>query len=181
MSGKTIVFARIALVLFAIASCVAFSWTCSSWLSVAWGCIVLDMLGDVSAILFGVFGIWLGMFYNPNITDVLKGKSKQELERIARNIMADGERFSIVFRGMKTSAVVLVFAMMARTLQTPLTQMATSYHPMVRMLLRHFFFTLVWFAMLAQSYSVLMSIAPMYDAKSKMDKAKKDAETALSL
>lgn len=165
----------------AIACCVAFSCFCYSWLSIDWGCTVLDILCDVSAILFGVFGIWLGMFYNPGIVDMLNGKSGAELDRIARNIVADGERFSVVFRGMKASAAVLVFAMLVRTFQVPFVRIAASFPITVRICLRHFFFALVALAALIQCYGVLMAIAPMYDAKRKMDSARKTAELTASL
>ena len=172
---------RIALVSVACVSCVLFSFLCSSWLSIAWSCAVLDVLGDVSAILFGVFGIWLGMFYSPNVSNELCGKSGKELERMAKAIVADGERFAIVFRGMNTSAAVLVFAMLVRTFQVPVLNLSSSLPPLIRFWLRHAFFALVGFAVIAQCYSVLMSIAPMHGAKKKMDKAREDAETALSL
>ena len=181
MNRKALLWMRIVLTCAAIACCVAFSCLCRSWLSIDWGCTVLDILCDVSAILFGVFGIWLGMFYNPGIADMLNGKSGTELDRIARNIVADGERFAVVFRGMKTSAAVLVFAMLVRTFQTPFVHMAASFPLMARACLRHAFFALVALAALAQCYSVLMAIAPMYDAKHKMDRARKAAELTASL
>lgn len=181
MNRKTLQWIRIVVACLAIACCTLLACVCSSCLSIAWGCAVLDILGDVSAILFGVFGIWLGMFYNPDIADALNGKSGKELDRIAHKIVADGERFSVVFRGMKTSAIVLVFAMLVRTFQAPAAQVVSSWPSMLRAVVRHAFFVLVRLAVLAQCYSVLMSLAPMYDAKRKMEKAKRDAEATIAL
>ena len=70
---------RVMLIGIAIMLCLVFDLTFARWLSFKWGCMVLDVLGDVSAILFGVFGVWLGMFYSPTIIDSLKEKSGDNL------------------------------------------------------------------------------------------------------
>ena len=172
--------ARIALIGFAVALCLAFVIVFSRMLTVQWGCMVLNVLGDVSAILFGIFGIWLGMFYSPAIQDSLNGKEGEALAVAAENVVASSKRFKIVFRGMVISAVVLVFAMLVRTLQAPLVQMACTCHPMIKICLRHAFFTLVSCALFAQCYSVIMAIVPMYDAKKKMGEAQKFAELVIN-
>lgn len=176
-----LVLIRAVLIGIAFVLCLAFDFTFSQWLSFQWGCMVLDVLGDVSAILFGVFGIWLGMFYSPTVLDTLKGKKDEDLVRTAKNIVASSKRFRIVFRGMVISAVILVFAMLIRSFHVPIAQMIVKCHPVARSFLRHMFFIMVASSAIAQCYSIIMSIVPMYDAKKKMDEAQEQAELTVSL
>ena len=172
---------RVMLIGIAIMLCLVFDLTFARWLSFKWGCMVLDVLGDVSAILFGVFGVWLGMFYSPTIIDSLKEKSGDNLIQAAENIVASSKRFRIVFRGMVISAVILVFAMIVRSIHVPFSQMVGISHPAIRELLRHVFFTMIACAVIAQCYSIVMSIVPMYDAKKKMSEAQKVAEITINI
>lgn len=148
-------------------------------LTAGWGGCALSSLGDVSAILFGVFGIWLGMFYRPDICDTLKGKSGAELTNTCRQIISNADRFAIVFRGMRTSAVVLVFSMTARSLKTPILQFVTS--DTARYAIKYAVVYCIYWSILLQAYAVLMAIVPMLDAKKKMQRAKRDAEDTLAL
>lgn len=148
-------------------------------LSAEWGCAALSTLGDVSAILFGVFGIWLGMFYNPEICDALKGKEGVELRNICKQIISNAERFDKVFRGMKTSAVVLVFSMTMRSLKDPVFLFVTS--DTARYAIKYAVVYCIYWSILLQAYAVLMAIVPMMDAKRKMQKARRDAEDTLAL
>ena len=155
------------------------TWVTYSRLSCEWGEMVLSSLVDVSAILFGVFGIWLGMFYRPDICDEPKGKANDELKNTCRKIISNAERFDIVFRGVKTSAVVLVFSMGARTIKTPVLQFVTC--DTVRHVFKWFVVYGIYWSVLFQAYAVIMAIAPMRDAKQKMQKAKRDAEDTLAI
>ena len=140
----------------------------------------LKLMVDVSAILFGVFGIWLGMFYNPGVVHEMNGKKGDELKDVAHRIIENARRFEIVFRGMKISACILVCSMFANFVEPFLYKFA-EWPFMVKYILRLLLFSGVIFSVLAQSYSVLTSIAPMLDAKKRMDRAKDDAEKTLSL
>ena len=155
-------------------------WTVET-VDVAWGCSVLSMLGDVSAILFGVFGIWLGMFYRPDVCDAIKGKADEELLQTARQIIANARRFEIVFRGMKISALVLVFSMVSRTIREPASGILSTCGLIPCVSVKFVFFYFVYSAMLLQGYAIVMSIVPMLDARRKVVRAKEDAELALSL
>lgn len=178
---KNIVKTRIILLCIVAILCTCLAVAFSPKVSVEWGCIVLDILCDVSAVLFGVFGIWLGMFYNPTVQTSLNGKEGPELKETAEHIVASAQRFRIVFRGMVISALVLVFAMLVRTLHDPLSHMASSWHPILKDVLRCAFFFLVNISVIAQCYSIIMSVVPMYDAKKKMAEAQKKAELVISL
>lgn len=147
-------------------------------LPMAWGCAALSVLGDVSAILFGVFGIWLGMFYRPDICDAQKGKSGAGLTNTCKQILSNAKRFGIVFRGMKTSAAVLVFSMIARTLREPIIELVTNSQ--ARFLIKYLVFYGIYWAVLFQAYAIVMAIVPMMDAKRKMDQARDNAESTLS-
>ena len=155
------------------------AWITTPRLTSVWGCTALSSLGDVSAILFGVFGIWLGMFYRPDICDARKGKSGAELTNTCRQIISNAERFDIVFRGMRTSAVVLVFSMTARSLKAPVLQFVTS--DMARYAIKYAVVYCIYWSVLLQAYAVIMAIVPMKDAKRKMQRAKRDAEDTLAL
>ena len=155
------------------------AWITTPRLTSVWGCTALSSLGDVSAILFGVFGIWLGMFYRPDICDPRKGKSGAELTNTCRQIISNAERLDIVFRGMRTSAVVLVFSMTARSLKAPVLQFVTS--DMARYAIKYAVVYCIYWSVLLQAYAVIMAIVPMKDAKRKMQRAKRDAEDTLAL
>lgn len=148
-------------------------------LSAEWGCAALSTLGDVSAILFGVFGIWLGMFYKPEICDALKGKADAELRNTCKQIISNAERFDKVFRGMRTSAVVLVFSMTVRSLKDPVLQFVTS--DTAKYALKYAVVYCIYWSILLQAYAVIMAVVPMMDAKRKMQKARRDAEDTLAL
>lgn len=160
---------------------VGIAWGTSSNIPCKWGCETLAILGDISAILFGVFGIWLGMFYRPDVCDALKGKSGADLDRTAGLIVSNSKRFEIVFQGMKCSAFVLVFSMFSRISFHPLYEALTTFQPLCRFILKIIFFNMIEWATLVQGRAILMSISPMYDAQQKMKEAQEDAELALSL
>lgn len=157
------------------------AWCMSSSMSCKWGCEALAVLGDVSAVLFGVFGIWLGMFYRPDVCDALKGKSGAELDRTASLIVSNSKRFEIIFRGMKVSALVLVFSMFMRISYHPLHETLATFQPLCCFYLKFAFFYLVEWSVFLQGYALLMSIVPMSEAHQKMKEAQADAELALSL
>lgn len=141
----------------------------------------LSVLGDVSAVLFGVFGVWLGLVYKPTMSTELRGLSGVALEKGARNICQNAKRFETIFRGMRASAIVLVFSMMVRTLHDPLEMLASSMGIRTRFVIKTVFFFFVLFSLCIQSFSVLMSISPMREAKRSFKKAKRDAEFTLGL
>lgn len=155
------------------------TWMTAHSLTTTWSDATLSALVDVSAILFGVFGIWLGMFYRPDICDARKGKSGDELKDTCRQIISNAERFDKVFRGMRTSAVVLVFSMTVRSLKDPVLQFMTS--ETARYAIKYAVVYCIYWSILLQAYAVLMSIVPMMDAKRKMQKARRDAEDTLAL
>ena len=153
---------------------------CAMFAKVSWGFCTLTLMVNISAILFGVFGIWLGMFYNPDVANSMNGKNGVELANTAKSVIANARRFEIVFRGMKISAIILVYSMLVNILD-PFLHTLGGAPTEVKFVLKWLFFSTVILSVIAQSYSVLMSVAPMLDAKRRMDKAKKDAEDTLAL
>lgn len=153
---------------------------CAFCLPGQWGLQILSLQVNISAILFGVFGIWLGMFYDPGVVCAMNGKKDAELKIVANDIIQNAKRFEIVFRGMKTTAVILVFSMIAHSLPCSLLISLLDYC-WVKTIAKVLFFSCVVFSVLAQCYSILMSVSPMLDAKKRMDRAKKDAEITLEL
>ena len=153
---------------------------CAMFAKVSWGFCTLTLMVNISAILFGVFGIWLGMFYKPDVADSMNGKRGDDLTNTAKNVLANAKRFEIVFRGMRTSAAVLVYSMLVNIIE-PFLQALGGSPFSIKFTLKWFFFSSVIFSVIAQCYSVLMSIVPMAEAKRRMDKAKRDAEDTLAL
>lgn len=155
------------------------AWKTAPALPSSWGCAALSALGDVSAVLFGVFGIWLGMFYRPDICGARNGRSGEDLANTCRQIVSNAKRFDVVFRGMKTSAAVLVFSMAARSFKAPLLEFLTD--EAARRCVKLVVVYGIYWAVLLQSYAVITAIVPMLDAKRRMNQAREDAEYTLSL
>ena len=153
---------------------------CAYYLPGQWGLQILTFQVNISAILFGVFGIWLGMFYNPGVVYAMNGKKDNELRIVANDIIQNAKRFEIVFRGMRTTAGILVFSMIAHSLPCSLLTHLIDCG-WVKTIAKVLFFSCVVFSVLAQCYSILMSVSPMLEAKKRMDRAKKDAEMTLEL
>jgi len=166
------------LILFASVLSVLLGILAAQCLSLEWGTSVLFALGDVSAILFGVFGLWLGICYKPGMEDDLVGKKDKELTD-AKAILLNARRFHIVFRGVVISSIIFVLSMTARAF-IPMVKIIPflKEHPIY---FKAVFFACVIFCVISQCYSVLMSIAPMLEAKKNMNRAKCDAEDILSL
>ena len=153
---------------------------CAMFAKVSWGFCTLTLMVNISAILFGVFGIWLGMFCKPDVADSMKGRGGDELKNAAKDVIANAKRFEIVFRGMRTSAVILAYSMLVNIVD-PFLHTLDGSSVWLKFTLKWFFFSSVIFCVFAQIYSVLMSIAPMHEARKKMEKAKRDAEATLAL
>lgn len=62
-------------------------------LPVVWTENMLDVLGNLSAMLFGVFGVWLGICYRPNFFEDLQGKKDKDLIRACDNIIYSAKLF----------------------------------------------------------------------------------------
>ena len=153
---------------------------CANYVSVKWGMGMLMLMVNISAILFGVFGIWLGMFYHPEVIHEMNGKQGDELKDIAQCIIENARRFEIVFRGMKISACIIIFSMIVHLL-VPFQCLFEVFSNGIKLFAKILFFSGVVLSVLAQCYSVLTAVAPMLDAKKRMDKARDDAEQTLSL
>ena len=143
------------------------------------GASILYSLGDVSAILFGVFGVWLGLCYKPGIATGMYGLKDDSLKNSARSVKRSYEVFRVVFHGVVISSTILVFSMFSRTF-VPLAKTCPYFqrHPYW---LKFAFFTVVLTCMLMQAYSILISIAPMRAAKKEMKTAHDEAEGILKL
>ena len=106
-------------------------------------------------------------------------KKDDELKSACRQIISNAKRFDIVFRGMRTSAMVLVFAMTVRSMKDPVLQFVTS--DAVWYVIKYVVVYCTYWSILLQSYAVIMAIVPIMDAKRKMQKARRDAEDTLAL
>ncbi len=164
-----------------ILACILLVSCCSLALSSGWACEVLGILVDISAILFGVYGVWLGLFYRPDSACSLRGKKEKDLENLCKEIIVAERRFGNILRGLVVSASVLVVSMLARALHVPSRHIICSYCPVALPYLKCAFFFVVGLCVVAQLYAILIAIAPMYEANRRMKEAKDDAEFISSL
>lgn len=161
--------------------CILLVSCCSLALSSEWACEVLGILVDISAILFGVYGVWLGLFYRPDAACSLRGKQGKDLEKLCAEIIVAERRFGNILRGLVVSASVLVTSMFARALHVPARYIISNYCPVTLPYLKCVFFFVVGLCVAAQLYAIIIAIAPMYEANRMMKEAKDDAEFVCSL
>lgn len=142
---------------------------------------ILYSLGDVSAILFGVFGIWLGFCYKPGLAKEMYGKKDEELMSVARSVKRNHDIFMVVFKGVSISSFILVLSMFSRTLVPMLKKMEFLLGTPYCYWCKFLFFTVIVACLIMQAFSVFMSIVPMADAKKEITRACDEAERVLSV
>ena len=160
--------------------CILLVSCCSLALSSEWACEVLASLVDISAILFGVYGVWLGLFYKPDSAWSLRGKQGKDLENLCTEIIVAERRFGNILRGLVVSALVLVTSMFARALHVPSRHIICNYCPVALPYFKCVFFIVVGLCVVAQLYAIIIAIAPMYEANRRMKDARDDAEIVRS-
>lgn len=161
--------------------CILLVSCCSLALSSEWAYEVLGSLVDISAILFGVYGVWLGLFYRPDSACSLRGKQGKDLENLCAEIIVAERRFGNILRGLVVSASVLITSMFARALHIPSRHVIYNYCPEALPYCKCAFFSVVGLCVVAQLYAIIIAIAPMYEANRRMKDAKDDAEFVRSL
>ncbi len=139
---------------------------------------IIAILGQASSVLFGVFGVWLGICYHDDVDACLQGLHGEELRRKARDVKMVSERCRVLFTGLAIAAFIFVFALTFAALDVPLTRL-TAVCNSLRMVLKAVFFTLVLGCVVAQVYSVLAPLAIMAEAMLKIKAAKHQAEDML--
>lgn len=139
---------------------------------------IIAILGQASSVLFGVFGVWLGICYHDDVDTCLHGLHGEELIRKARDVKMVSERCRVLFTGLAIAAFIFVFALTFAALDVPLTRLTVACNSM-RMVLKAVFFTLVLGCVVAQVYSVLAPLAIMAEAMLKIKAAKRLAEDML--
>lgn len=167
----------ISLVLFAVLIAMPFAIFMASLFPVDTGAAILYSLGDVSAILFGVFGVWLGLCYKPGIVLGMYGLKDDPLRNSARSVKRSYEVFRVVFHGVVISSTILVLSMISRTF-IPLAK-TCSYMQTHPYWFKFAFFSLVITCMFMQAYSIVISMVPMRAARKEMKKAHDEAEDIL--
>ena len=72
-------------------------------------------LGEASTVLFGVFGVWLGICYRDDIETMTAGKKGDELRQAAEEVSDRAERCAILFRGLWITFSIFVASILVRS------------------------------------------------------------------
>ena len=141
---------------------------------------IVHVLGDVSVALFGIFGIWLGLSYHDDFIFRMNGKSGEALEEEAKAVLRTSERCRVLFHGFSISTGVFVFTLLCRIIMPALLYYISRCLPhYARLGLKALFLGFVIFAVLAQLYSLLASVAVMIDSSCCVEKAQETADRIL--
>ena len=135
---------------------------------------IISGLSDTSAILFGVFGTWLAILYNPDIANRLTGKKGREALDIAEVIQTDAQRFRIIFNGIVASSCMILIILFA-SIAAPVVK-ALPWCVGQAMIIRGISFACLSVAVLFQFYVILAALAPMVEARRVVAAAKKDSD-----
>ena len=146
-------------------------------LPMSYGLAMASMLCEVSAALFAVYGIWLGLSYRDDLGRVLDGKEGDDLRRSAKSVVATVERCKVLFRGLAVSTVVFLASLVIQV-SVPVLQAAIHTFRFAA-LLKGFFFFVVLAGVAAQAFSILATVAVMVDAYQRACAAGDDAERTL--
>ena len=147
-------------------------------LPLAYGMSLAVTLCETSSLLFGVFGIWLGVSYKSDIESLTDGKSGDELRRTAEEVVTMAERCKVLFRGLAVSTVVFFVSLLLRVVCPLLSCIPLPV--VARISLKGVFFTIVLWGVSGQLYSLFSTVAVMLDAYKRADKAGRDAQRILS-
>ncbi len=140
---------------------------------------IVAAMGQASSVLFGIFGVWLGICYHDDIDTCLEGLRDKELRRKATEVKLVSERCRVLFTGLAVAASIFVFALLFAVVDAPLSRL-TAGCLLARKILKALFFALVAIGVAAQIYSVLAPMAIMAEAMRKVDDAKRQADDLLN-
>ncbi len=142
------------------------------------GMVLATTLGDASAVLFGVFGIWLGICYRDEMHDQLVGLEGEELVRRARGLIATSARCEVLFTGLCISSFVFAASLAFRVI-APVIAECVQFPPDVIFWIKGALFSSVLIGFVFQTYSILTPIAIMADAMIRLYETRHKAEDIL--
>ena len=158
---------------------VALGCFCVKWgVSSRHGMILATTLGDASAVLFGVFGIWLGICYSEEMHDQLVGKEGDDLLRSARGLVSASARCDVLLTGLGISSVIFFMSLLARIVGPVVAERVTEPRTLV-VFLKGALFSSVLIGFVFQTYSILTPIAIMADAMIRLRETRREAEDIL--
>ena len=163
----------------AIVAAAAGAYAAHSGVAASHGHAVVSIMGQASSVLFGIFGVWLGICYHDDIDTCLEGLRGEELRRRATEVKLVSERCRVLFTGLAVAASIFVFALVFAVVDAPLSRL-TAGCLLARKILKALFFALVAIGVAAQIYSVLAPMAIMAEAMLKVDDAKRQADDLLN-
>jgi len=135
-------------------------------------------LGEASAVLFGVFGIWLGICYREEMHTEMVGKADAELKRCARGLIASAARCEVLFVGLAISSAIFVSALLLRVAY-PIVERNVAVCTTTCFWLKGTFFSVVLFGVFAQIYGIMTPLVIMAEAVFRVRKTRRDAEDIL--
>lgn len=139
---------------------------------------VADMLGDASAVLFGVFGIWLGICYKEEMHGLLFGKEGDELVRTANGLVKSVARCEVLFTGMAISSAIFISSLLLNAIGPVLLE-CDFPDPQVRLCVKCIFFSFILVEVVFQIYGIMSPIVIMYEAMARLRATRRRAEDVI--
>lgn len=127
-------------------------------------------LGEASTVLFGVFGVWLGLCYRDDIDTMTAGKRGDELRQTAEEVAGRTGRCEVLFKGLGITSLVFVASILVR-----------SFEPAIILLCKRFWIIEVMFCAAIFGSVILLVfgiLAPVIIMLHAMEKVRQAADSA---
>lgn len=134
---------------------------------------ILSALSSVSAILLGVFGVWIGTIKAPSMSSLEGGA----LRKAAKEVIAEEAKFRVVYRGVLVSAACALMVL-AMHLAIPIVNSIEKTMG-VTLILRMAAFAFIAALVFLQIWVVLSAISPMQSLKHELTDLQSSAKSVL--
>ena len=127
-------------------------------------------LGEASTVLFGVFGVWLGLCYRDDIDTMTAGKKGDELRQMAEEVAGRTGRCEVLFKGFGITSFIFVASILVR-----------SFEPAIVLLCKRFWIVEVMFCSAIFGSAILLisgMLAPVIIMLHAMEKVRQAADSA---
>ena len=123
-------------------------------------------IGEAATVLFGIFGVWLGICYRDDIETLTAGKKGDELKQAALEVVDRGARCEVLFKGLRVSAIVFAGTVFIRTFEPAIVNCCNR-----SLVCRGVFFALVLEGVVFLGYGILSPVLIMSRAMEKIRRA----------
>jgi len=133
-------------------------------------------LGEASTVLFGIFGVWLGICYRENIETMTAGKQGDDLRQTAEEVADRAERCKVLFTGLLITSIVFVMSVIVRSFEPTIVSLCQTHLTM-----KNVFCVCVFSSVVFLVFGILSPVAIMLHAMDKVRRAAESAEETLRL